>query len=129
MVQIEFYDDGRVTGLPIDMSLGSYTQSLIGWVADTGEEDVDSENDKAMRNRGYMKGPASVIKDPGLTLRGYDYPVRVILTMTHLTENKDHWVRIKNVRDDWKGTALMLDYFEIVPKGIITDPTTPEDRN
>lgn len=125
----QFYVDGKVTGLPIDMSLGSYTQSLIGWVADTGEEDVDSENDKAMRNRGYMKGPASVIKDPGLTLRGYDYPVRVILTMTHLTENTDHWVRIKNVRDDWKGTALMLDYFEIVPKGIITDPTTPEDRN
>ena len=125
----QFYVDGKVTGLPIDMSIGSYTQERIGWVADTGDDEVDYENDKAMRNRGYMKGPASVIKDPGLSLRGYDDPIRVILTMAHLTEGTDHWIRIKNVREDWQGTALMLDYFEIVPKGIITDPTNPEDRN
>jgi hypothetical protein len=55
--------------------------------------------------------------------------VRVILTTVHLTEGVDHWVRIKNVKSDWEGTALQLDYFEIVPKGVISNPSKPEDRN
>ena len=124
----QFYVDGKVTGIPIDMATGSYTQARIGWLEDTGDEDADNENDKAMRNRGFMKGPSSIMRFPNQSLRAYDYAVRVILTTVHLTENKDHWVRIKNVSTDWSNTALMLDYFEIVPKGIITDPTKPEDK-
>lgn len=124
----QFYVDGKVTGLPIDMSYGSYTEQTVGWIADTGDEDEDNENDKAMRNRGFMKGPESVINKTSETMRDADRCIRVLLTISHLTENTDHWVRIKNVRSDWNGTALMLDYFEIVPKGIITNPINPEDK-
>ena len=58
-----------------------------------------------------------------------DGPAESGLYIQDPNENVDHWVRIKNVSSDWTNTALMLDYFEIVPKGIITDPTNPEDRN
>ena len=124
----QFYVDGKVTGIPIDMSTGSYTEARIGWEADTGDNEVDTENDKAMRNRGFMKGPASINRFADQSLRDYDLAIRVVLTTTHLTENVDHWVRIKNVSSDWTNTALLLDYFEIVPKGVLTDPTNPEDK-
>ena len=75
-----------------------------------------------------MKGPASINRFADQSLRDYDLAIRVVLTTTHLTENVDHWVRIKNVSSDWTNTALMLDYFEIVPKGVLTDPTNPEDK-
>ncbi len=122
----QFYVDGKVTGLPIDMTMET-THPRIGWLADTDDEATDNLNDKAMRNRGFMKAPASIQRFAGETIRDWDMTVRVILTTTHLAEGVDHWVRIKNVKPDWTGTALQLDYFEIVPKGIVTNPVSPED--
>lgn len=124
----QFYVDGKVTGLPIDMTM-STSNPRIGWVADTGEEEIDIENEKAIRNRGFMKAPASIQRFEGESIRDWSSTVRVILTTVHLTEGVDHWVRIKNVKSDWEGTALQLDYFEIVPKGVISNPSKPEDRN
>ena len=124
----QFYVDGKVTGLPIDMNM-STTNPRIGWLADTGEEEVDVENDKAIRNRGFMKAPASIHRFAGESIRDWNMTVRVILSTTYLAEGVDHWVRIKNVQSDYDDKALQLDYFEIVPKGIITNPSKPEDRN
>jgi hypothetical protein len=118
--------DGKVTGLPIDMTMPT-SHPRIGWLEDVGEEETDYMNDKAMRNRGFMKAPASIQRFTGQSIRDWDMTVRVILSTTHLAEGVDHWIRIKNVKPDWTNTALQLDYFEIVPKGIVTDPVKPED--
>ena len=41
----------------------------------------------------------------------------------------DHWFRMKNVREDQATNSQgHHDYFEIVPKAVVTDPTMPEDR-
>ena len=122
----QFYVDGKVTGLPIDMTMPT-SHPRIGWLEDVGEEETDNMNDKAMRNRGFMKAPASIQRFAGQSIRDWDLTVRVILSTTHLAEGVDHWIRIKNVKPDWTNTALQLDYFEIVPKGIVTDPVKPED--
>ena len=125
----QFYVDGKVTGLPIDMRNDSYTSiTRVAWLADTGDEETDNENDKAMRNRGFMKAPASIVRTPGQTIRDWELTVRAILTTVHLTEGVDHWVRLKNVSTPYDNVGLMLDYFEIVPKGVITDPSKPEDK-
>ncbi|MBR5150968.1 MAG: fasciclin domain-containing protein [Bacteroidaceae bacterium] len=123
----QFYVDGKVTGLPIDMNM-STTNPRIGWLADTGEEEVDNENDKAMRNRGFMKAPASIQRFVGESIRDWNMTVRVILSTSHLSEGVDHWVRIKNVQAEYSDKALQLDYFEIVPKSVISNPDKPEDR-
>jgi hypothetical protein len=107
----------------------SYTSiTRVAWLADTGDEETDNENDKAMRNRGFMKAPASIVRTPGQTIRDWELTVRAILTTVHLTEGVDHWVRLKNVSTPYDNVGLMLDYFEIVPKGVITDPSKPEDK-
>ena len=102
----------------------STSNPRIGWLADTGEEEIDIENEKAIRNRGFMKAPASIQRFTGQSIRDWDMTVRVILSTTHLAEGVDHWIRIKNVKPDWTNTALQLDYFEIVPKGIPFGPTS-----
>ena len=43
-------------GLPVDMRLDGDNEN-IGWVADNKDADITAENDKSMRNHGYMKAP------------------------------------------------------------------------
>jgi len=55
----QLYFDGIPTGVPINLSTTA-TNSAIGYVAPHSEPDDYNgfENDKMMRNRGYMKAPA-----------------------------------------------------------------------
>lgn len=126
----QFYIDGKVTGIPADLRYNTYTENLVGWIVDSGDEDVDKANDKAMRNRGYMKGPDNVCPTSGVTCRSTPYSLRKIVTTTYLSGNMVHTFRMKNVlnNDDGKSQG-MHDWLEIVPKGVITDTSHPEDRH
>ena len=122
---IQTYIDGKVTGIPIDFS--KFESAEIGYVPDEETEDNGVENDKQMRNRGWMKSPDSyyVFKYNGyVPARNTDGMLRRILTTKYL-DSGEHWLRIKCLSD----SPFHLDYIEIVPLNIINDPLKPEDRH
>lgn len=128
---VQFYIDGKPAGIPVDLRSSTDTEEFIGFIPDSkfdGDEQAISENDKEMHNRNWMKAPASFRVASGKETRETSIPMRYVLGMFTLTPG-EHWFRMKNVRDDGdKSTQGQHDYFEIVPKSVISDPTKPEDR-
>jgi len=122
----QFYVDGEPQGIPLNMKITA-TDPSIGWVADATTIDNGIENDKMMRNRGYMKGGTSYMagtvsaRQDGGALR------RVICTKSWDTDGP-HWLRFKSVSPD-AGDQFMIDYFEYVPKNVYDNPDgNAEDR-
>ena len=126
---VQFYIDNEVTGIPVDMRYGS-EDPRIGFMADVDTEDNGVQNDKEMRNRGYLKGPSAMCGNNSQQ-RGRDHThiMRRIVTTKYLTET-DHWFRFKNVFENDDGLAqFMHDYVEIVPLSYIRDESIPiEDK-
>lgn len=122
----QFYVDGKVTGIPVDLRIFA-TDDRIGWVEDKETDDDGVENDKTMRNHGYMKAPASYYcqHTSGKLARDYNGAIRIIITQKYFDDN-EHWVRMKKV-DELLNREFNHDYFELVPKSIITS-NIPEDR-
>ena len=114
---IQVYIDSKVTGIPL------YGNEDAGDVPDEETLDNGVENDKQMRNRGWMKGPDSFYGY-------YDTPARKlgtfrkILTTKYLDSN-EHWMRLKCLSE----VPFDLDYIELVPLNIVNDPAKPEDRH
>ena len=127
------YMDGKVTGIPIDLrweASSPFVKERFAFKDDDldlgGDPDLIDADDKARRNRGYMKGPASTFVASGsATLRQSPSAARIILGTFQLTDG-DHWIRFKNTKED-NTTEFMHNYLEIVPRSIITDPSKPED--
>lgn len=124
----QFYFDGEVTGIPVDLRYkGNDSGSPVGWIKDSNTDDDGKANDKAMRNRGYMKGPSIYTYDGNQSARDYEGALRKIITTKYLTKG-DHWIRIKNVMEDDNGYyQFMHDYIEIVPMTVIRNEDG-EDR-
>lgn len=126
----QFYVDGKICGIPVDMREGADTEEAIGWFDESDMSDDEiSENDKSMRNRGWMKGPASVhLTNNKEDMRVSKKCVRRIVGTFRLGGNTDHWIRFKDVMEAGKYNELSQDYLEIVPTAVINDPARPEDR-
>lgn len=127
---IQFYIDDEVTGIPLDLRiLGN--NALIDWQKDSSTEDNGVENDKQMKNRGYMKA--------GTTFSGYNEytagtarnepsALRKVITTKYLSAG-EHWIRFKNVNENDDGTSqFMHDYIEIVPMSFIRDENISLDE-
>ncbi len=128
---MQMYIDNKICGIPIDMRYGADTKIIVGWYdeKDMSEEDK-RENDKAMRNRGWMKGPASVhLTADKESMRLSEVAVRRIVGIFRLNSGVDHWIRFKDVTEELPGkfNEFSQDYLEIVPTIVISDPTQPED--
>jgi hypothetical protein len=105
--------------------------AFIGWFdeEEMTEDDI-RENDKAMRNRGFMKAPASChVTSEKNSMRESDLAMRKIIG-TYRLDKGDHWLRFKDVMEGSTGTLneFNQDYLEIVPTSVISDPTKPEDQ-
>ena len=118
---LQIYLDKIPLGIPLDMRKDSSDPS-IGNVTPNPNDPVDPlglENDKMMRNRGYMRGPGSLLQDlnvankPDQTLRYMTRAMRRILTTARLDEGQ-HWLRFKSV-EDISTREFMFDYIEFVP--------------
>jgi hypothetical protein len=120
---VQYYVDDEVTGIPVDMRLLG-TSPLIDWVKDSSTEDNGVANDKAMKNRGYLKGPTTFSNYGEYTAgkaRDDNSTFRKVITTKYLSEG-EHWIRFKNVNENDDGTAqFMHDYLEIVPMTFIRD--------
>lgn len=125
---VQFYLDGKPTGIPVDLRESNETEVFIGFKKDSefGDDlDAIAANDKEMHNRNWMKAPASFKVAGSTPTRETSRAIRYVLGMFTLTKG-EHWFRMKNVREE-QNTQGQHDYFEIVPKIIISDPSAPED--
>lgn len=109
----QLFVDGEIQGIPRDLRIAG-TDPQVGWLPDT-DTPADSENDKAMRNRGYMKAPASIYtpQSGGVSLRAVNTCLRVIVGQFTWQEYGAHTLRGKNVYDP--NQEFHGDYIEIIP--------------
>lgn len=132
-------------GIPLDMNLiGMHPK--VGMMMDnalfddingnaenntTGQVTL-TENDKALRNLGYMKGPRPLYRvgkdrvTPGPSVCNNWWYLRRIIT-TQSLDNKPFYLRFRKV-DERTGRILNLDFIEICPKSVYNG-TEPETRN
>lgn len=127
----QIYVDDIPQGIPIDLTVntyGTYNDPRIGWVADTGDEEIDNKNDKAMHNRGYLKGPDSQCFTSAKTLaRSQQNLLRKIVATQYITPEEDHYIRFRSVTQN--SLEFMLDYIELCPKSVYDNPIQREDRH
>ena len=124
---VQIYIDGKICGLPIDFRM-SAGDSRIGWIPDEATNDNGIENDKQMRNRGWMKAPDSYYNGAGMPMRNFDHTLRRIIDKRHLGDG-EHWIRFRNISEVANTEFFNFDYIELVPLNIISDPLKPEDRH
>ncbi len=127
----QFYFDNKICGIPLDMRNSNF--SFFGWVKESDSEEENRKNDKAMRNRGFMKAPASIFgsyNSKTLNLRHAPSAFRRIIGTYDLEYGKDYWLRFKDVTEGSNANGaneFNQDYLEIVPVGIMNDLSNPED--
>jgi hypothetical protein len=107
------------------------TDPLIGWFEEEEmTKDEILENDKAMRNHGYMKGPASCMlaAKESKNMRASANAIRKVVGQFNITKG-DHWLRFKDVSENSTGKMKQFDqdYLELVPVSVITNQQKPED--
>lgn len=123
---VQVYLNNEPCGIPID--LREYGPSTnIGWIADTDDEEENTANDKAMRNRGYMKAMDSYRSAGGNVFRDNTENLRRILTTQYLSEDQTYYLRFRQVLED-PDCYLSFDYLELCPKSVYGSPEG-EDRH
>ncbi|MCM1311370.1 MAG: fasciclin domain-containing protein [Bacteroides sp.] len=105
-------------GIPLDLRLGG-SSTMVNWQSDAslGSDDAIQEKDKAMRNNGYMKGPAYFFPASGVSGRDCTNCLRRIVYTGQLEAGKTYYIRFKSVLDS-SSTEFFFDYLELVPKSI-----------
>ena len=119
----QLFIDDQIQGIPVNMGING-RDPRVGWLADELSMDNGVENDKTMRNRGYMKGGMDIVN------HGYsDQPhrtnlacLRVIIGTFNFQDYDYHYFRAKNVEGETKW--FHLDYIEMVPVSFLDN----EDR-
>ncbi len=127
-------DNLEPVGLPLDLRL-SQSNPTIGWEQDTEDWDHNYENDKVMRNHGFMKPPYhDGIKRSGTTItesmrntKTYANNLRLRRIVYTGTFDPDEvwYVRVKSVLEN-TNLAFLLDYLEFCPKWVYSG-TEAED--
>ncbi|HET9571557.1 MAG TPA: fasciclin domain-containing protein [Bacteroidales bacterium] len=118
----QLFIDGQIVGIPVDLSKRG-SDPTVGWIPDTETNDNGLENDKMMRNRGYMKsGNAIYNSGYNITLRQSTNDLRVIVGTFTFQDYDYHYFRAKNVeREDGE---FQLDYIEYVPVSYLDKENT-----
>ena len=120
--------DMRMTGTQTLVMSGQSFPSIVGWEPDVkGDDDVNAEVDKKMRNNGYMKGPKYVNYMGGnQLLRDRQEALRKIVIRSEMKANETYYIQFKNVLDNL-ATEFFMDYIEYCPKEVYDNPLIPED--
>lgn len=117
----QFYVDGVPSGVPVNLNtLGSNSQ--IGYITPGTDADdmLGFQNDKMMRNRGYMKGPNSfkaVVESwyAGSSARYNGSNLRKILGIYTFPKDGTHQIMVKGL----SGGQFQIDFLEFVPTNIL----------
>ncbi len=122
----QLFVDGNIAGTPVDLKINwdeNNKDPRVGWEKDSETADNGIENDKLMRNHGYMKAPASIWLQGTRTLRDFSPALRYIVGRYDWPEYGEHFMRIRTV--DFKGREFSCDYLELIPVDLIRN----EDRD
>ncbi len=114
----QFYLDHLPAGVPVNLNNDGMNVS-IGWKLPDSTDPEGYENDKMMRNMGFMKGPACFTAD-GDWKRGSDgrtdyRALRKIMGIYEFKEDGCHSFTAKGLSSG----QFMLDYLEFIPTSII----------
>lgn len=125
---VQFYLNGAPCGIPVDLRLQG-DNPLVGRIGDSdaGSEDAIRANDKAMRNRGYMKAMDSYTASGGDNLRGRQDCIRKIVTTDYFYNDQDYYLRLRLVLDN-PNACCPFNTIELVPKSVYAGDI-PEDRH
>lgn len=122
----QLFVDGEIAGTPVDLRIGDKENDpRVGWQKDSETSDDGVENDKLMRNHGYMKAPESIwcFQNGGTTLRNMYQALRIIVGRYDWRSGYgEHFLRVRSV--DFQGKEFSCDYIELIPVDMIKD----EDR-
>ena len=118
-------DNLQALGLPLDFRMSTSDPS-IGWVPDEKDVEINLENDKHMRNRGYMKGPnqfavnsyGNAMTQPLRSATGTRNAIRRIIYTGKLEQQKTYYIRVKTLLEGVTTNGIALDYMELVPKWV-----------
>ena len=126
-------------GLPVDMRMGGKTwyvkggasmPSILGYEEDVeGDDELNAENDKKMRNNMCMKAANNYyVYGSQQTMRSQDAGkiLRRILVREEMKANEVYYLRLKSVLRD-PDTELFIDFLEFCPKEVYDNPLVPED--
>lgn len=119
---VQVYLNNDPCGIPIDLRVYA-GDPTIGVIIDPADEEEDLANDKALHNRGYMRGMDSYRKPGATNFRtdAWAEHMRRILTTTQVREGQDLKLRFRQVLEgdaEWS-----FDYVELCPKSVYASPS------
>ena len=127
-VYLEWDNVSKPCGIPVDLTEDG-SSAKIGWVSDTDKtEDELLKLDKAMHNRGYLKGPETQTegRNKNNIARDQSNHLRRIVATENLVNGTDYYIRFRSVDETAK--EFMFDYLELCPKTVYDNPNVQEDR-
>ena len=138
VAQFYFGEEGKlqICGIPLDMRDSETNMAFMGWFDDSENEEENRKDDKAMRNRGFMKAPASIwlgsyeASKEAKSMRFAKKAFRRIIGTYDLEYGKNYWLRFKDVTEggtEDNPNEFNQDYLELVPASILNNPAKPED--
>ncbi len=123
-------------GIPLDVRIAA-ADERIGWTDTSEEDDRGIETDRALRNKGYMRGPFSyrghaesyveAIDGNGNCRTDGTVVLRKILTTQQFRQSEEYWLRIKNMLSNGDALKWQLDFVEFVPVDIVNNDQYQED--
>lgn len=126
---VAFYIDGEPADI-VDMNVNS---DAIGWRQDSELIEYDYEefidNERQLRNKGYMKGPGNYFVSGGQnTLRDSYICFRKIIGTFDTDGKSNHYLRITNLSQPNYYSFSVFDYIELVPVTAYDNDEYLEDR-
>ncbi len=140
-------------GIPVDARYPNSTldedRMATGYLLSSEFDDYGVASDLVMRNHGYMRAPASFSRgtynqvkerasDPSELLatisnccryeEGYGTSMmRKILGTVRLEQDKEYWIRLKNLLTNYDQLGFSVDFIELVPVDIVNNQEYTED--
>lgn len=137
---VQFYlgnSSDRSTMTPCDIPLDQNVQATsatVGWTNPNTDGDNGAAVDRAMHNRGWMRGPNyfnNHINCEGSPARfmgtGGQQHLRRIVTKQFFEQGKDYWFRCKTAMPENTSAQFELDYIELVPVNVYNNSYLTED--
>lgn len=126
----QLYWDSVPAGIPVNFSLMASSASIGYEKPGSNDEDpYGYENDKMMRNRGYMKAPDTYRASDdtwysSINVRNSDRCMRYILGTFDFKEAAPHYITVVYLGSESSGSQFMLDYLEFCPIELISTEDT-----
>lgn len=137
---VQFYlghSSDRSTMTPCDIPLDQNVDlksTTVGWTDPNTDGDNGAAVDKAMHNRGWMRGPnyfSNMKHGEGSTARfKYDngqHHIRRVVTKQYFKQGEENWFRCKTAMPENTEAEFQLDYIELVPATVYNHSSLTED--